>query len=167
MRDGIEVYAPFFYVSFYRFLDQNWEAIGERDEDLLPPDFGELDPGDRRVSEIESKLLRSIHDHILSTYLLVIPRFQNNSEEIKMGRGIKDTSVIVEHFRFWVFRVGDVGPREYWPKEVPVAVAFETYEGYVVPAGFEYHYYVVGEEGRIEVPRIEGGWWQMLFPLRD
>ena len=163
VRDGIELYEALTHVSFYTFLNQNWEAIRERDEDLLPPDFGELEDHEKR--EIRRNLDHYIHDHIWRTKLVAIPRFQNNSVEIKIGGAIKDTSVIVEPFSFWVRREGAfAGPGPYLHIDVPVTAAFEISNGYVVPAGFEFHYYLVGEEDTIEMPRIEGDWWQILFP---
>ena len=80
--------------------------------------------------------MRTYHRQLLST-----PIFENSSVEMKVPR-------FQEAFEFYVGRFGNL-------INLLHQMSFELDNGYVVPQGFEFSYYLAGTPSILEIPAKE------------
>lgn len=109
-----------------------------------------------RDSNFDLEELHKIGVGWFGRLLVSIPTFENSSIEMKSPRLHVDWALEVSHF---THLISNVATRQFAP--APLALdklpshAFVLNDGYVVPQGFEFPYYLPGTTSSLEIPAME------------
>ena len=104
-------------------------------------------------SNFDVEELRKVGVAWFGRLLASIPIFENSSIEMKSPRLQVDWALEVSHFGHLISNVATRG--QFAPLDKLPSHSFVLNDGYVVPQGFEFPYYLPGTTSSLEIPAME------------